>query len=247
MTTSDVREITTWVYRVRQCLVHWVVVVALIAGCGRVAFDPTTDADGGTDVAVGCGPWSAPVELTALTTVANDFGPTPVEASRTSTLVTESALPYGLGALFLGLLILLVSTVRSIDRSAERQGRVRRRLSLYTLTGRQPEKEQPKKVDPKKKDPATPATGLKVTILRGSSFPKTFLFDGEAVGVELAAAKDKLRKRFDESTGRLKFVDVVIYRNSTAEIHPVIQEFEAFAHDLGLKTARKKLDQPLPE
>lgn len=109
------------------------------------------------------------------------------------------------------------------------------------------QKEQPKKVDPKKETPATLATGIKITILRGSSFPKTFLFEGETDGVELAVAKDKLRKRFDESPGVLKFVDVVIYRNSTAEIHPAIQEFEAFAHDLGLKTARKKLDQQLPE
>ncbi len=108
-------------------------------------------------------------------------------------------------------------------------------------------KEQPKKDDPKKEEPATPATGLKITILRGNSFPKTFLFEGETEGVELATAKAKLRKRFDESNGLLKFVDVVIYRNSTAEIHPAIQEFEAHAHDLGLKTARKKLEQQLPE
>ena len=109
------------------------------------------------------------------------------------------------------------------------------------------EKEQPKKVVPKKEEPATPATGIKITILRGSSFPKTFLFEGETEGVELAVAKEKLRNRLNESTGKLKFVDLVIYLNSTAEIHPVIQEFEAFAHDLGLKTARERPNQPLPK
>jgi tight adherence protein B len=46
-----------------------------------------------------------------------------------------------LGALFLGLLVLLVVLLSSADRSADRQGRVRRRLSIYTLSGRQQDKE----------------------------------------------------------------------------------------------------------
>ena len=109
-------------------------------------------------------------------------------------------------------------------------------------------KEPPPKTDPTGPE-ATPilATGLKVTVLRGSSFPKTFLFEGEAEGVDLATAKQKLKQRLDQSQGRLKFVDLLIYRNSTEGGHPVVQEFEAFAHDLDLKTARKKLDQALPE
>lgn len=110
------------------------------------------------------------------------------------------------------------------------------------------QKEQPKKVAPKKEDPATLASGLKITILLAKSYPKTFQFEGETEGLELAAAKAKLRKRLDESSGTLKFVDIVIYLNSTAEIHGDIQKFEAFAQeDLGLKTARKKLQQQLPE
>ena len=104
------------------------------------------------------------------------------------------------------------------------------------------------KADPKpKEDEPVLATGLKVTILRGASFPKTFQFEGEPEGVDLATAKEKLKKRLDDSQGRLKFMDLLIYRNSTEGGHPVVQEFEAYAHDLGLRTARKRLDQTLPE
>ena len=42
-------------------------------------------------------------------------------------------------------------------------------------------------------------------------------------------------------------MDIVIYKNSTAESHPMVVEFETFAHDLGLRTSRQKLDQALPE
>jgi hypothetical protein len=104
------------------------------------------------------------------------------------------------------------------------------------------------KVDPKSKEPEPfLATGMKVTVMQASAFPKTFLFEGETAGVELPAAKEKLRKRFEESKGNLKFVDLIVYRNSTAVTNPVIQDFENFAYDLGLKTARKKLDQSLPD
>lgn len=105
----------------------------------------------------------------------------------------------------------------------------------------------PKTVDPKKDEPAKLATGIKIVILRGSDYPKSYRFEGEAEGVDFVTAKEKLRKRLDDSTGQLKFIDIVIYRNSTAEKTALIEDFEAFAHDLGLKTGRKKIDQPLPE
>jgi hypothetical protein len=73
------------------------------------------------------------------------------------------------------------------------------------------------------------------------------LFEGETEGVDFAAAKEKLRQRLDDSQGRLKFVDVLIYKNSTAEKSLLIEDLENFAHDLGLRTSRKKLDQLLPE
>ena len=111
-----------------------------------------------------------------------------------------------------------------------------------------PAKETRPKVDPKPKDEdAILASGLKVTVLRGASYPKSFRFEGETEGVDLAAAKEKLRQRKDSSKDKLKFMDLIIYKNSTAESHPVVAEFESFAHDLGLRTSRKKLDESLPE
>jgi tight adherence protein B len=72
---------------------------------------------------------------------ARQFGPAPVAIGRAATLVPQSALPMALGALFLGLLILLAVVLSSADRTSDRQGRVRRRLSIYTLSGRAPDKE----------------------------------------------------------------------------------------------------------
>lgn len=110
------------------------------------------------------------------------------------------------------------------------------------------EKQATPKVDPKsKEDPAILASGMKVTILRGKDYPKSYLFEGETEGVDFAMAKEKLRKRLEDSQGQLKFVDVIIYRNSTAEKSVLIESLEEYAHDLGLRTSRKKLDQLLPE
>jgi tight adherence protein B len=67
-------------------------------------------------------------------------GPTPVEASD-SPVFSSAALPFVLGAIFLGLLTMAYVALHAVRRD-ERQGRVRRRLSIYTLTGRAPVKEQ---------------------------------------------------------------------------------------------------------
>jgi tight adherence protein B len=120
---------------------------------------------------------------------ANEFGPAPVTASKTSSLVTESTLPYGLGALFLGLLVLLVSTVRSIDRTAERQGRVRRRLSLYTLTGRQQEKEPPRTTALGSSPVARSAVEFAGRVAQQRDFEGTLALRLEAAGVPLRVAE----------------------------------------------------------
>ena len=110
------------------------------------------------------------------------------------------------------------------------------------------DKQPPTKFDPKaKEDPATLASGLRITILRGHDYPKSYRFEGETEGVDFPTAKEKLRKRLAESDGRLKFVDIIIYRNSTAEKSALIEDLVEYAHDLGLRTGRKKLDQSLPE
>jgi hypothetical protein len=110
-----------------------------------------------------------------------------------------------------------------------------------------PAKEVRPKVVPKKDEEPILASGVKVTVLRGSAYPKTFRFDGEAEGVDLAAAKEKLRRHKEASMGKLQFMDLLIYRNSTAEGNLLIQDLEEYAHGLGLRTSRQKLDQSLPE
>jgi tight adherence protein B len=62
------------------------------------------------------------------------FGPQAVKPS--TPLISDSLLPLALGALFVGLLIILAIAFTGGDVSDRKQGRVRRRLSLYTLTGR---------------------------------------------------------------------------------------------------------------
>ncbi|HKA07982.1 MAG TPA: hypothetical protein VKD71_12040 [Gemmataceae bacterium] len=98
-----------------------------------------------------------------------------------------------------------------------------------------------------KEKPAFLATGLEITILRGRDYPKSYLFEAERAGVELATAKEKLRKRLAESEGRLKFVDILIYKNSTADQSALVKDLVDFADELGLRTSRKKLDRLLPE
>jgi tight adherence protein B len=121
--------------------------------------------------------------------VDEQFGPTPVTASGKSTLVSESTLPIAFGALFLGLLVLLAGTVSSIDRSAERQGRVRRRLSLYTLAGRQAEKEPPRTTALGSSPVARSAVELAGRVAQQRDFDATLAHRLEAAGVPLRVAE----------------------------------------------------------
>jgi tight adherence protein B len=100
---------------------------------------------GGADVAVTAHAGTTALSDTAFTTVAKKIsGPTlygPQAVKNGSLAVRHSQLPWVFGALFLGLLVILLvafSTVRRDDKS----GRLRRRLSLYTLAGRQPVKRE---------------------------------------------------------------------------------------------------------
>ncbi|HEX3150943.1 MAG TPA: hypothetical protein VHR66_22885 [Gemmataceae bacterium] len=109
------------------------------------------------------------------------------------------------------------------------------------------QKAAPKGETKSAEEKATLASGTKVTIHRGATYPKSFQFEGDADAVDLATAKQKLRQRQDSSAGQLKFVDLLFYRNSMAEIHPSIEEFETFAHALGLRTSRQPVEKNLPE
>ena len=62
------------------------------------------------------------------------FGPQAVKIS--PPLISDSLLPVAIGAVFVGLLIVLSVAFTVTDVSDRTQGRVRRRLSLYTVTGR---------------------------------------------------------------------------------------------------------------
>ncbi len=120
---------------------------------------------------------------------ARAFGPTPVTVGGRSTLVTDAALPIALGALFLGLLVFLWGTVSSIDRSAERQGRVRRRLSVYTLKGRQPEQEQRRTTALGSSPVARSAVELAGRVVQQRDFEATLALRLEAAGVPLRVAE----------------------------------------------------------
>lgn len=117
------------------------------------------------------------------------FGPEPVTASGAATLVSGSMLPIALGALFLGLLVLLVGTMSSIDRTAERQGRVRRRLSLYTLSGRQPEREQARSTVLGSNPVARSAVEFAGRVAQQRDFETTLARRLEAAGVPLRVAE----------------------------------------------------------
>jgi tight adherence protein B len=65
---------------------------------------------------------------------ADRYGPQAVEAG--TPLVSDSLLPVAIGALFLGFLVILGIAFTGGDVSNRKQGRVRRRLSLYTVSGR---------------------------------------------------------------------------------------------------------------
>jgi tight adherence protein B len=62
------------------------------------------------------------------------FGPQAVKISQP--LVSDSLLPVAIGALFVGLLAILCVAFTVADVGDRKQGRIRRRLSLYTVTGR---------------------------------------------------------------------------------------------------------------
>ena len=62
------------------------------------------------------------------------FGPQAVKIS--TPLVSSSLLPVAIAALFVGLLVILAIVFTGSDVSDRKQGRIRRRLSVYTVTGR---------------------------------------------------------------------------------------------------------------
>lgn len=66
-----------------------------------------------------------------------DTSPQPATLGTAARLTQGAVLPIAIGAVFVALLVLLILIFTRDDRGAGDQGRLRRRLSLYTLTGRQ--------------------------------------------------------------------------------------------------------------
>jgi tight adherence protein B len=66
-----------------------------------------------------------------------EFGPQAVKPSSTSTLVSDATLPLALLALFLALATAVFAATSGAGSTENQSTRLRRRLSMYTLTGRQ--------------------------------------------------------------------------------------------------------------
>jgi len=138
---------------------------------------------------------SVPFSDTAFTTFSTpeagppvNNGPIPVERSAGPAWLTESTLPFVMGVLFLGLLMLLFVALGSIGRD-DRQGRVRRRLSLYTLTGRTPVKQEETTTVLGTSQVARSAVELAGKVVRKRGFEESLALRLEAAGVPLKAAE----------------------------------------------------------
>ncbi len=114
-------------------------------------------------------------------------GPTPVETSGSS-LFDSATLPYLLGAFFLGLLIIVYVALAAVRRD-EKQGRVRRRLSLYTLTGRAPVKQEETTTALGSSQVARSAVELAGKVVDRRDFESALALRLEAAGVPLRAAE----------------------------------------------------------
>jgi tight adherence protein B len=114
-------------------------------------------------------------------------GPTPVEAS-SSSLFDSATLPYLLGAFFIGLLIIVYVALGTMRRD-EKSGRVRRRLSLYTLTGRAPVKQEETTTALGSSQVARSAVELAGRVVDKRDFEAELALRLEAAGVPLRAAE----------------------------------------------------------
>jgi tight adherence protein B len=118
-----------------------------------------------------------------------DYGPQAVPASATSTLLPESALPVILGAIFLALIAVLYVALSGLGRD-DKQGRVRRRLSFYTLAGRsQPKADHHSATALGASQVARSAVELASKVVQKRDFEASLGLRLEAAGVPLRAAE----------------------------------------------------------
>jgi tight adherence protein B len=118
---------------------------------------------------------------------AGDYGPKPVPNSSLPVL-SDTALPIMLGALFVGLLLIAYVAVSAFRRD-EKHGRVRRRLSVYSLTGRHPVKQQETTTALGSSQVARSAVELAGKVAQKRDFEDDLALRLEAAGVPLRAAE----------------------------------------------------------
>jgi tight adherence protein B len=120
--------------------------------------------------------------------VAPNSGPVPVQDTAELPAISRDGLPVILGALFLGLVTILFVAMSTIKRD-EKQGRVRRRLSLYTLTGRPSPKQEPSTTALGSSQIARSAVELAGKVVQRRDFEATLALKLDAAGVPLRAAE----------------------------------------------------------
>jgi tight adherence protein B len=115
-----------------------------------------------------------------------DYGPRALPAP--TPLLTQSVLPLVLGAIFLALVTVLYVALSTLGRD-DKQGRVRRRLSFYTLTGRSQgvRKEHPTALGASQV--ARSAVDLASKVVQKRDFESSLGLRLEAAGVPLRAAE----------------------------------------------------------
>jgi hypothetical protein len=89
------------------------------------------------------------------------------------------------------------------------------------------------------------ASRLRLTIQRAPAYPQTFRFEGEPEAVDLATAKEKLRKRAADSKGKLQLVEIAVYQDSTEVGHADVRGFIDFANEIGIATRVDKVNARL--
>lgn len=117
-----------------------------------------------------------------------DTGPREYEASATARLVDASLMPFLLVALFLGLFMIFYVALSGLRRD-EKQGRVRRRLSIYTLAGRTPVKDEEITTALGSSHVARSAVELAGKVVRRRDFESDLSLRLERAGVPLRPAE----------------------------------------------------------
>lgn len=117
------------------------------------------------------------------------FGPRAVKPSTAATLVSDPLLPVAIGLLFLGVLALVSVGFAAAGGGENRSTRLRRRLSIYTLTGRQATLKQQESTRLGTSNVARSAVELAGRVVQQRDFEAAVGERLEAAGVPLRAAE----------------------------------------------------------